>query len=90
MSSRSTDKRPWKVLTGPERILRMIESPESKAMCQAIADPLNKAVARKVLGKRFQALINGIEDANLGPEALEAIELIVFAKKKIWEQIGGD
>ena len=83
--STQTDERPWKDLSGPERIQRIIESPEWKAV---IAEPLNKVVAREVLGGRFQALINGITDADLGPGALEAIELIVLAKRKIWEQIG--
>ena len=83
-----TTDRPWKELTEPERIRRLIDSPESKAAREAFAGPIDKAQVRRALGDKFQALVNAIEDANLVLGGLQAIELIVFAKQKIWEEIG--
>ena len=51
-------------------------------------DP-NSGLKRR-LGHHFQRLVNAIADADLPPEHLEAVELIIAAKQRCWQLMDGE
>lgn len=52
------------------------------------AEDPNSGLKRR-LGHHFQRLINAVADADLPPERLEAIELIISAKQHCWQLMDG-